>query len=133
MINGRNGAVSEVRLIAVGDDDESVRQGLACLLRSLGYSAIGFSDAEHLLGSDQRDGITCLIADVQMPRVNGLELHQRLAASAKKSIPTILITAYPNERIRRQARDAGVTGFLTKPFSEDELVACLRKALAVPE
>jgi FixJ family two-component response regulator len=126
MFNGWNGAVSEKRLIAVVDDDESVRQALGGLLRSLGYCALAFPGAEDLLRSDRRDEISCLIADVQMPGLSGLELHHRLAASEKKPIPTILITAYPNERIRRLAREAGVDFFLTKPFSEDELVACLR-------
>jgi FixJ family two-component response regulator len=130
MPDGWNGSVSEKRLIAVVDDDESVRQGLGGLLRSLGYCTVAFPDAEQLLCSDRRNEISCLIADVQMPGLGGLELHRKLAASDKEPIPTILITAYPSDRIRRLSRDAGVICFLTKPFGEDELVACLRTALA---
>src|SRR3954463_13989517 len=82
-------------LVAIVDDDESVRQALSALLRSLGYEAIDFASAEQLLRSGRRNEVACVISDVQMPGLSGLELHQRLAAVNKKRIPTILITAYP--------------------------------------
>jgi FixJ family two-component response regulator len=114
-------------LIAVVDDDESVRQALSALIRSLGYAVVVFSDAEQLLQSRRRDEITCLISDVQMPRMNGLELYQRLAE--EKSVPTILITAYPNDRTQKRAHAMGISCYLAKPFNEDELIGCLRAAL----
>lgn len=116
-------------LIAVVDDDESVRQAIGALIRSLGYAAVAFAAAGELLTSGRRNEISCVIADVQMPVLSGLDLHRQLAASGKP-IPTILITAYFDERIRRDAHDAGVTCYLMKPFREGELVACLRSALA---
>ena len=122
--------LSKKYLIAIVDDDESVRQALTALVRSLGYGAIAFAGAEQLLESSRRDEISCLISDVQMPGMNGLELCGRLAAD-KKSIPTILITAYPSERTHQRAREAGVNGYLTKPFSEDDLITCLHSALGL--
>jgi FixJ family two-component response regulator len=71
---------------------------------------------------------SCLIADMQMPGMTGLELYQLLSASGMP-IPTILITAYPDDGIRERARSAGVTGYLSKPFEEDDLLACIRSAL----
>ena len=125
-----NLTLSNASLIAIVDDDESVRQALSALVRSLGYAVVTFPGAEQLLESSRRGEISCLISDVQMAGLNGLELHERLAALDEKSVPTILITAYPNERIQRRALEAGINCYLTKPFSEDELIACLRAALS---
>jgi len=125
-----NLTLSNASLIAIVDDDESVRQALSALVRSLGYAVVTFPGAEQLLESSRRGEISCLISDVQMAGLNGLELHERLAAMDEKSVPTILITAYPNERIQRRALEAGINCYLTKPFSEDELIACLRAALS---
>jgi FixJ family two-component response regulator len=116
-------------LIAIVDDDESVRQAVGALVRSLGYRAIVFAGAEQLLTSRRRGEICCVIADIQMPGLSGLELHQQLTAS-EEPIPTILITAYPDERMRRRAHTLGVTCYLTKPFKEDDLIKCLSWALA---
>jgi FixJ family two-component response regulator len=118
--------------IAIVDDDESVREAIGALIRSLGYRAIAFAGAEELLASGGRCEISCVIADMQMPGLSGLSLHRQLAACAKR-IPTILITAYPDERMRRHAQEAGVTCFLTKPFAEEDFLACLRVALGVDE
>ena len=119
-------------VISIVDDDESVREALADLMRSLGYSATAFPSGESFLGSRRLSGTACLIADVQMPGMTGLELHRRLVASGKP-IPTILITAFPDERSRERALQAGVIGYLTKPFSEDDLLACIRSNLGYPE
>ena len=119
-------------VIAIVDDDESVRQAIGALIRSLGYTAIGFAGAEELLTCARRCEISCLIADMQMPGLSGLSLHRQLA-SCEKPIPAILITAYPDERMQRHAHEAGVTCFLTKPFAEDDLLGCLRSALAQRE
>ena len=115
-------------VISIVDDDESVREAMTRLMRSLGYSAPAFPSGESFLRSKRRRGTACLIADVQMPGMTGLELHNRLAASGKP-IPTILITAYPDERVRAQALNAGVLCYLTKPFNESELLACIHSAL----
>ena len=114
--------------ISIVDDDGSVREALTNLMRSLDYSATAFPSGESFLGSRRLRGTACLIADVQMPGMTGLELHRRLVASGKP-IPTILITAYPDERVRAQALNAGVVCYLTKPFNESELLACIHSAL----
>lgn len=118
-------------VIGIVDDDDSVREALTSLVRSLGYVAMAFECAEDLLKSRRRRYVSCLIADVQMPRMTGLELHNRLVASGE-SIPTILITAFPDERARERALQAGVICYLTKPFSEDDLLACIRSTLGAP-
>ena len=115
-------------VIAIVDDDHSVREALTSLIRSLGYVAIAFECAEDLLKSRRRRGVSCMIADVQMPGMTGLELHQRLSASGQP-IPTILVTAFPDDRARERALQAGVTCYLAKPFSEEELLACMRSTL----
>ena len=114
-------------VIAIVDDDHSVREALASLVRSLGYAAMAFDCAEALLKSKRR-GVSCLIADVQMPGMTGLDLCQQLSASGER-IPTILITAYPDDSVRERALTAGVIGYLSKPFKEDDLLACIRSAL----
>ncbi|HUB47471.1 MAG TPA: response regulator [Acetobacteraceae bacterium] len=122
-------------VIAVVDDDESVREALAGLMKSLGYRATVFPSAEEFLNSEGRDSTACLIADVQMPGMTGPELYERLTASGQP-IPTILITAYPDERVKARALQAGVMCYLTKPFGENDLLACLQSALdgrAAPE
>ena len=115
-------------VIAIVDDDRSVREALTSLVRSLGYVAIAFECAEDLLRSKRRRRVSCLIADVQMPGMTGPELHNRLVGSGEP-IPTILITAFPDERARERALQAGVICYLAKPFSEDDLLACIRSTL----
>ena len=119
-------------VIAIVDDDHSIREALTSLVRSLGYVAMAFGCAEDLLKSKRRRSVSCVIADVQMPGMTGLELHNRLVASGEP-IPTILITAFPDERARERALQAGVICYLTKPFSEDELLACIRSTLGSRE
>jgi FixJ family two-component response regulator len=115
-------------VIAIVDDDRSVREALTSLIRSLGYVAIAFECAEDLLKSKRRRNASCMIADVQMPGMTGLELYNRLVAS-NEAIPTILITAFPDERVRNRALEAGAICYLAKPFREDELLACIHSAL----
>lgn len=116
-------------VISIVDDDGSVREAITGLMKSLGFFAQAFHSCESFLKSDHRKGTDCLIADVQMPGMTGLELHSRLIASGEP-IPTILITAYPDENVRTRALEAGVIGYLAKPFAEDELLGCIRSALA---
>jgi FixJ family two-component response regulator len=115
-------------VIAIVDDDHSVREALTSLVRSLGYAAIAFERAEDLLKSRRRRRIALVIADVQMPGMTGLELYDRLSTSAKP-IPTVLITAYPDDGARERALSAGVMGYLSKPFDEEDLLGCVRSAL----
>ena len=119
-------------VIAIVDDDQSVREALTSLVRSLGYVAIAFDCAEDFLKSRRRRNVSCVITDVQMPGMTGLELHDRLVTSGAP-IPTILITAFPDERARQRALQAGAIGYLTKPFSEDELLASIRSGLRLGE
>ena len=112
-------------LISIVDDNESVREAMKGLMKSLGFSAESFSSAEDFLRSNGKDSTACLIADVQMPGMSGLELHRQLVASGMP-IPTVLITAYPDERMRKRALQDGVVCYLLKPCSENDLLACIR-------
>jgi FixJ family two-component response regulator len=115
-------------LISIVDDDESMREAVKGLMKSLGYRVEAAASAEEFLRSPYVRRTSCLIADVQMPGMTGLELHQRLSASGKP-IPTVLITAYPDDGVRERALSAGVIGYLSKPFEEVDLLACVRSAL----
>src|SRR5579859_2921348 len=106
-------------LIAIVDDDKSMRDTTRDLLESVGFSAATFASAARLLKSRRLHGISCLIADMSMPNMTGLELHQHLVAS-NHTIPTILMTAYPDERVRAQAMKAKVICYLAKPFEAEE-------------
>jgi FixJ family two-component response regulator len=107
--------------IAIVDDDEAVREATTDLLRALGFVAKAFSSADEFLKSNRIQITSCLIADVRMPGMSGLELYGRLIALGRP-IPTILITAYPDEDTRMRALNAGVTAYLIKPFSDRELI-----------
>lgn len=113
--------------IAVVEDDDSVREATIGLLRSNGFIAKGFPSADEFLSSNRIRITSCLIADVQMPKMSGLALYGNLVASGTP-IPTILITAYPDDAIRARAMSAGVTAYLVKPFSEKDLLACIDAA-----
>jgi FixJ family two-component response regulator len=115
-------------LISIIDDDESMREAIKGLMRSLGYRVEAVASAQEFLSSRHVRRTSCLIADMQMPGMTGLELYQRLSTS-EKPIPTILITAYPDDGVRERALSAGVVGYLSKPFDEDDLLACIRSAL----
>lgn len=115
-------------LISIVDDDEAVCEATKSLMRSLGFLAETFSCAEDFLNSELVDRTACLIVDVQMPGLSGLDLYRRLVASGK-SIPTILITAYPDEGVRTRALNAGALSYLIKPFSEGDLLKCLHAVL----
>ena len=117
-------------LISIVDDDESMREAVRGLMKSLGYTADTFASAEEFLSSRQVPHTSCLIADVQMPGMTGLELYRHLVAS-RKTIPTILITAYPDDSMRERALADGVVGYLSKPFDENDLLACIHSALDI--
>jgi FixJ family two-component response regulator len=115
-------------LISIIDDDEAIREATKGLVRSLGYQAATFASAEEFLQSDSVGNTSCLITDVQMPGLSGIDLQRGLIARGVQ-MPTIFITAFPEERTRQRALTAGAFGYLGKPFSEQSLVSCLDKAL----
>ncbi|HXI49610.1 MAG TPA: response regulator [Steroidobacteraceae bacterium] len=115
-------------LVAIVDDDESIRDTTKDLLESAGFSAAVFACPSNLLESRRLSQVCCLIADMRMPKMTGLELHQHLVAS-NRAIPTILMTAYPDARTQAQAIKANVVCYLAKPFAADELLACVRRAV----
>jgi FixJ family two-component response regulator len=115
-------------LIAIVDDDVSVREAMMSLMRALGFLTEAFPCAEDFLKSDGVQRTSCLITNVRMPGMSGLELHRRLVALGKP-IPTVLITAHPDERVRARAQKAGILCYLTKPFDEGDLLGCIRSAL----
>jgi FixJ family two-component response regulator len=118
-------------LITIVDDDTSLRKALKSLMASLGFAVQDFPSAPDFLASPDFAGTSCLIADINMPRMTGVELHRQLLGTGH-DIPTILITAYPDERIRAEALNRGVIGYLTKPFDENALLECINSALARP-
>jgi FixJ family two-component response regulator len=121
--------VQQVPVISIVDDNKSVREATEVLIRSLGYEAATFASAEEFLESDHLRDSSCLITDVQMPGMSGLELQTRLNGQGHR-LPVIFITAFPEPRIRARALEAGALGFLSKPFSENSLISCLDRALS---
>ena len=116
-------------LVAIVDDDQSIRNATRDLLRAAGFSTATFEDAESFLGSASRASTACVVADMRMPGMTGLELYQALVASGD-GIPTVIITAHPEELAQSRAREAGITCYLSKPFAPDDLLECVREALA---
>lgn len=114
-------------LISIVDDDALARDGIKELVESLGYKARTFVSAEHFLESGLIAETACLITDLQMPGLNGLELQEALRSQGCR-IPIILITAFPNEKHRNRALEGGALGFLSKPFDESSLIQCLAAA-----
>ena len=115
-------------VISIVDDDQFVRDSLKRLMKSFGYLATGHPTAGDFLNSPQLEETSCLIADVNMPGMTGVELYEFLL-KVGRSIPTILITAYPDDRVRTRAIDKGVLAYLVKPFSETDLTRYVRFAL----
>lgn len=115
-------------MISIVDDDESVRETLKGLVRSFGLKASAFASAEEFLESNRLQDTACLITDVQMQGMSGVEL-QTLLLNQGHDMPIIFMTAFPEERIRRRALNAGAFGFLGKPFDEKSLIDCLDRAL----
>jgi FixJ family two-component response regulator len=115
-------------LISVVDDDDSVRESLGGLIRSVGFAVKVFASAEEFLNSDHLRNTDCLILDVRMPGMNGLELQRQLAASYCK-IPIIFITAHGDEEVRSRALNGGAVDYLLKPFSEEALLNAIDAAL----
>jgi FixJ family two-component response regulator len=122
-------ALSEQSLISIVDDDQSFRDSMRRLLKSLGYVVAVFPSAAEFLASPKLAATACLVADVHMPAITGVELYSHLI-EAGHAIPTILVTAYPDDSVRERMLNLGVECYLRKPFEEAHLIGCLRSAFA---
>jgi FixJ family two-component response regulator len=120
--------MSKASLVSVVEDDQFFRESMQRLMRSLGYTVEAFASAADFLASPRVVETTCLIADVHMPAMTGVELYRHLV-NAGYAIPTILVTAYPDDVDRAQAVKDGVVCYLRKPIDETHLIGCLREAL----
>jgi FixJ family two-component response regulator len=116
------------QLVSVVDDDRFCRESMGRLMRSLGYTVEAFPSAAEFLASPRLNETACLIADVHMPGMTGIELNRHLIG-AGYAIPTILVTAYPNDIDQDRALNDGVVCYLRKPVDEQHLLRCLRAAL----
>ena len=114
--------------ISIIDDDEQSLAALAGLMQAMGFAIEAFPSAMHFLASPNIRHTSCLIVDIHMPRMTGTELHSRLVGFGY-DIPTILITAYPDDSARARALAQGVVGYLTKPIDEEVLLRCVESAL----
>jgi FixJ family two-component response regulator len=115
-------------VISIVDDDRFVRESLKRLMKSLGYAVADFPSASDFLNSPCLEETSCLIADVNMSGMTGVELYARLIRAGRE-IPTILITAYPDDGVRARALDDGIFGYLAKPFRDADLIRCVHSAL----
>jgi len=120
--------MSNLPLISVVDDDESVRESLSGLIRSVGFGVMVFASAEEFLSSNRLLDTDCLILDVRMPGMSGIDLQRQLAAS-HTSIPVIFITAHGDEEARVRALNGGAVDYLLKPFSEEALLKAIDTSL----
>ncbi len=118
----------QIPVISIIDDDVSVRMAMSSLVRSLGYVAYTFASAEEFLESQQIDATSCVIADVQMPHMSGMEL-QDLLRNQDRHLPIIFITAFPEESIRTRALEAGAVCFLAKPVDGSTLIKHIHAAV----
>lgn len=116
-------------LISVVDDDQSFRDSMRRLLKSLGYSVAAFPSAAEFLASPNLDATACLVSDIQMPAMTGIELFRHLLETGRR-IPTILVTAYPDVHVEERMLALGVECYLPKPLEESILIRCLRSAFA---
>ena len=114
--------------ISIVDDDQSFRDSMRRLLKSLDYSVAVFPSAAEFLASPKLNATDCLVADVQMPAMTGVELYEHLIETGH-AIPTILVTAYPNDGVRERMLTLGIECYLPKPLIEAELIDCLRSAV----
>ena len=120
--------MAKAPLIVIVDDDDSVREATKNLIRVLGYHVDAFASAEAFLNSDLVSATSCLITDVQMPGMSGVDLQRKLSAGGHRT-PIIFVTAYPDEAIETRVIRDGAIGYLSKPLREQCLLACLDEAL----
>jgi FixJ family two-component response regulator len=115
-------------MISIVDDDDSVRESLRRLMRSVGFAVNEFASAEEFLDSDRLRYTDCLILDVRLPGMDGLELQRHLAASHSE-IPIIFITSYEDDEVRARAFNAGAVAYFLKPFDDEDLLSAIDAAL----
>jgi FixJ family two-component response regulator len=120
--------VPEIQKISIVDDDESVREALKSLLKSAGFKAEAFASAEEFLNSGHLPGTDCLILDVRMPGMSGVELQDFLTAS-DEGVPIVFISAHADEEARARALESGAIDFLQKPFSDEALLSAIDAAI----
>jgi FixJ family two-component response regulator len=123
--------LSEARVISIVDDDPFARDAIGDLVQSLGHRAVTYPSAEQFLNSGSIGEVACLITDLQMPGMTGFDLQDYLQ-TAGYDTPVIFISAFPEERFRARALNAGAIAFLSKPFTEDSLIGSIDTALARP-
>jgi FixJ family two-component response regulator len=121
--------VSKGPVISIVEDDAAVRAATENLVKALGFDVYTFASAVEFLQSHRVTETACLISDVQMPNMSGVELHANLADRGFR-IPTIFMTAFPDESVKRRVMDAGAVGFLPKPFNAKALIQCIRDAIS---
>jgi FixJ family two-component response regulator len=122
------GTQGKTKLVAIVDDDDLMRSALQGLLKAVGLPARAYGSAEEFLNSGQQHETACLITDIRMPGISGLELQAKLNAEHCR-IPTIFITAHGDEKMRMQALRTGAVEFLAKPFDDEVLLESVRVAL----
>ncbi len=115
-------------MISIIDDDVCARTATEGMVRSLGYTVASYASAEDFLSSDHISDTACLITDVHLPGLTGVELYWRLRTGGF-AVPTIIVTGHPDETTRRQVLAAGAVAFLSKPFAKNALLDCLKAAL----
>jgi FixJ family two-component response regulator len=124
-------ALANPSLISIVDDDPSIREATMSLLEAYGYTAAAFASAEEFLGSEHLARTSCLVTDVRMAGLSGLELLRHLLSTGYP-IPTIVVTAHPEAHVRTTALDLGARHFLTKPVREESFISCLEGVLGGP-
>jgi FixJ family two-component response regulator len=115
-------------LVVVVDDDASIRKAVARLLKAAGFATVAFEDAESFLRSDSRTTAACVVADMRMPGMTGLQMYRELVSEGRR-IPTIIISAHLDPEAQTSMREEGISGFLAKPFKREELLNCVHRAL----
>jgi FixJ family two-component response regulator len=116
-------------VISIVEDDAAIRAATENLVKALGFDVYTFASAVEFIQSHRVTETACLISDVQMPNMSGVELQANLADRGFR-IPTIFVTAFPDESVKRRAMDAGAVGFLPKPFNAKALIQCIRDAIS---
>jgi FixJ family two-component response regulator len=120
--------MSQVSIIAIVDDDKDVREAAKALVQALGYNASTFGSADEFLKSEQVHDTSCLITDLRMPGLSGIDLQDQLIARGHR-IPIIFVTGHPEDNARARAMKAGAVGFMSKPYNVERLIGYLDKAL----
>ena len=132
MPNGRGALPQASPLISVVEDDDFVRQSIGRLMRSFGYAVETFPSAAAFLAFPRLAEIACLITDIAMPGMTGIELYRQLVDSGRP-IPTIMITGHPDDATQAKMLNEGVVCYLKKPFGDQEMLRCVRLALGAPQ